>query len=283
MNNTRFILTLSCQDDFGIVAQVSGALSSLGAFIIESSQFGDANTKRFFMRVLFSIENTEQEAIEQKLKPVFERFSMSAQIIPNKFKPKTLIMASKESHCLNDILHRVFAKTLPIDVVAVVSNHQVLEPMVRWYNVPFFHIPINEKTKSQAEDALRKLIIKNNVDLVVLARYMQILSNTLCDELKGKAINIHHSFLPSFKGARPYHQAFDRGVKIVGATAHYVTSDLDEGPIIEQETIRVKHDHSPERLVFMGRDVECAVLSRAIALHAEARVLLNGHKTVVFY
>jgi len=283
MSHSRYILTLTCRDDFGIVAAVSGSLSSLGAFIIESSQYGDADSERFFMRLVFSFEKNHEEGyVKEKLKPTIERFSMTAHLLPQNFKPKTLIMVSKESHCLNDILHRVFSNTLAINVVGVISNHESLKPMAQWYKVPFYYIPVNEATKKSAEDALRALIAQHQIDLVVLARYMQILSPSLCEELKGKAINIHHSFLPSFKGARPYHQAFDRGVKVVGATAHYVTPDLDEGPIIEQETIRVSHEHSPERLVAMGRDVECMVLSRALALHAEARVLLNGHKTVVF-
>lgn len=283
MERSRYILTLTCRDDFGIVATVTGCLFSLGAFIIESSQFGDATTERFFMRVVFSVEkNIEERWLSEKLKAETERFSMSMRLKPSERKPKTLILVSKESHCLNDILHRAFAHTLHIEVMGVVSNHLKLKPMAEWYNVPFHYIPISEESKARAEEDLRAVINSNSIDLVVLARYMQILSPKLCEELKGRAINIHHSFLPSFKGARPYHQAFDRGVKVVGATAHYVTPELDEGPIIDQETIRVSHDHSPERLVAMGRDVECSVLSRAIALHAESRVLLNGYKTVVF-
>lgn len=283
MQHPRYILTLTCRDDFGIVAAISGALSSLGAFIIESSQFGDTTSERFFMRVLFSLKHKlSQDELKDKLKPIIDRFSMEAHLLPQDFKPKTLVMVSKESHCLNDILHRVFAKTLGIEVVGVVSNHDSLRPMAQWYDVPFHHIPVDDAKKPEAEQALRSLMREHRVDLVVLARYMQIFSASLCEELKGRAINIHHSFLPSFKGARPYHQAFDRGVKVIGATAHYVTSELDEGPIIEQEITRVSHDHSPERLVAMGRDVECVVLSRAIALHAQARVFLNGHRTVVF-
>lgn len=283
MHNSKFILTLACRDDFGIVAAVSGALSSLGGFIIESSQFGDSNTERFFMRMVFSLKQPVDGAyVKENLLPVIKRFDMTARLIPYDFKPKTLIMVSKESHCLNDILHRAFAKTLPIEVMGVVSNHQSLKAMAQWYNIPFHHIAVDEESKAQAEEELRLLIANHTIDLVVLARYMQIFSSRLCEELGGIAINIHHSFLPSFKGARPYHQAFERGVKVIGATAHYVTKDLDEGPIIAQETINVSHDHSPERLVAMGRDVECTVLSRAILLHAEARVLLNGHKTVVF-
>lgn len=282
-HRSRFILTLTCRDDFGIVAAITGCLSALGAFIIESSQFGDAASERFFMRVVFSLERGLNEPrLSEKLAEVTERFSMRVCLMPYNFKPKTLILVSKESHCLNDILHRSFAKTLPIDVMGIASNHEMLKPMAQWYKVPFHYIPVSEGSKARAEQQLRHLIDHYDIDLVVLARYMQILSPDLCEELSGKAINIHHSFLPSFKGARPYHQAFERGVKVVGATAHYVTPDLDEGPIIDQETIRVSHDHSPERLVAMGRDVECTVLSRAIALHAEARVLLNGHKTVVF-
>ena len=283
MDRCCYILTLSCPDDFGIVAAVSGCLSKLGAFIIESSQFGDDATEQFFMRLQFSLERDfPQQRMYTALKEVSDRFGMAAEVRPMDFKPKTLIMVSKESHCLNDILHRAFAKTLPIEVKAIVSNHQSLKAMAAWYNVPFHHIPVDDSIKLMAEDTLRALLKQNGIELVILARYMQVLSPKLCEELKGRAINIHHSFLPSFKGARPYHQAFMRGVKVIGATAHYVTPDLDEGPIIEQKTIRVSHDHSPERLVAMGRDVECTVLSRAIGLHAEARVLLNGNKTVVF-
>ena len=207
---------------------------------------------------------------------------MTARLVSQEFKPKTLIMVSKESHCLNDILHRAFAGSLPIEVIGVVSNHENLKSMANWYNIPFYYIAVTPTNKPDAEAALNELITKYQIDLVVLARYMQVLSSNLCAQLLGRAINIHHSFLPSFKGARPYHQAYERGVKMIGATAHYVTPDLDEGPIIYQEAMRVSHEHGPERLIAMGRDAECQALSRAIALHAEQRVLLNGNKTVVF-
>lgn len=282
MQQSKYILTLRCKDDFGIVAAVSSCLSQLGAFIIESSQFGDENTKKFFMRLVFAIDNSDEIKIAKALEPVIKRFSMIAHLVPNNFKPKTLLMVSKESHCLNDLLHRAFAHTLPVEILGIVSNHENLEAIAKWYQVPYFFIPLDSHDKPQAESALMELINRHKIDLVVLARYMQVLSSDLCRFLKGRAINIHHSFLPSFKGARPYHQAFERGVKIIGATAHYVTADLDEGPIIHQETIRVNHAHGPQRLVAIGRDVECSVLSRAVALHAEQRVLLNGHKTVVF-
>lgn len=282
MPQQKYILTLTCRDDFGIVAAISGSLAQLGAFIIESSQYGDANSLRFFMRLLFSIPNFECQELKHKLTPIIERYAMTARLVPQNCKPKTLILVSKESHCLNDILHRAFANSLPIEVLGVVSNHENLKAMSQWYQIPYYYIPVTPTTKIQAEDALREIIKINNIDLVVLARYMQIFSTELCAELLGRAINIHHSFLPSFKGARPYHQAFERGVKMIGATAHYVTSDLDEGPIIHQEAMRVSHEHGPERLIAMGRDAECTALSRAIALHAEERVLLNGKKTVVF-
>jgi formyltetrahydrofolate deformylase len=282
MQQQKYILKLICRDDFGIVAAVSGCLSQLGAFIIESSQFGDAVSEKFFMRLLFSVPDVEATELYSNLSPIINRYAMTARLVPQNFKPRTLILVSKESHCLNDILHRVFARSLPIEVLGVVSNHEILKPMATWYETPYYFFPVTKTSKNMAEDSLRALIYKQKIDLVVLARYMQILSTELCAELSGKAINIHHSFLPSFKGARPYHQAFDRGVKMIGATAHYVTPDLDEGPIIHQEALAVSHEHGPARLVAMGRDAECRALSRAIALHAEERVLLNGNKTVVF-
>jgi formyltetrahydrofolate deformylase len=283
MNDNQYVLTLACEDNFGIVAAVSGCLNTLDAFIVESSQFGCDATNRFFMRTVFSMPKSQMTQSQiQHLVPIAEHFNMDWHLQPLSYKPKTLIMVSQHSHCLNDVLHRVVSGSLPIDVVGIVSNHTDLEPMAQWYQIPFHHLPITPDTKDQQERALERIIEEQKIDLVVLARYMQILSGKLCKKLYGKAINIHHSFLPSFKGSKPYHQAFDRGVKLIGATAHYVTEDLDEGPIIEQEATRVNHKHSASRLVEMGRDVECLVLSRAIALHAERRVLLNGHKTVVF-
>jgi len=282
MLQQKYILTLSCRDDFGIVAAVSGCLSKLGAFIIESSQFGDAVSERFFMRLLFLIPNFEREELQEYLGPIIQHYAMTACLVLQNYRPKTLVLVSKESHCLNDILHRAFSKSLPIDILGVVSNHEDLQAFANWYKIPYYFIPITPSSKIHAEEALIKLVNKHKIDLVVLARYMQIFSAELCAKLLGRAINIHHSFLPSFKGARPYHQAFERGVKMVGATAHYVTPDLDEGPIIHQEAMRVSHEHGPERLIAMGRDAECTALSRAIALHAEQRVILNGKKTVVF-
>ena len=278
----KYILTLICRDDFGIVAAVSGCLSHLGAFIIESSQFGDAVSERFFMRLLFSIPDYENEELIYNLRPIIERYNMTARLVKQEFKPKTLILVSKESHCLNDILHRAFSSNLPIEVFGVVSNHEYLKPMANWYKIPYYHIPVSPDTKPKAEQELLKIIKNNHIDLVILARYMQVLSPELCGKLLGKAINIHHSFLPSFKGARPYHQAYERGVKMIGATAHYVTSDLDEGPIIYQVAMRVSHEHGPHQLIALGRDAECQALTRAIALVAEQRVLINKNKTVVF-
>jgi formyltetrahydrofolate deformylase len=282
MEEKKYILKLICRDDFGIVAAVSKTLSEHGAFIIESSQFGDAVSKLFFMRLLFSIPEYESVTLHEILKPTIKRYTMTARLTSHNTKPKTLIMASKESHCLNDILYRTFAQSLPLDIACIVSNHEYLYAMAQWYNIPYFYIPITPQNKDKAESRLRELLERFAIDLVVLARYMQVLSPSLCADLLGRAINIHHSFLPSFKGARPYHQAFAHGVKIIGATAHYITPDLDEGPIIHQETLRVTHEHSPERLIALGRDAECRALSQALLLHAEERVLLNGNKTVVF-
>lgn len=273
----KYIFTLTCKDDFGIVASVSNALFHMGAFIIESSQFSDPSSNQFFMRIMFALENKlVKEQLPKGLTEVIERFSLDWQLNTADYRLKTLLMVSKESHCLNDILHRAALGSLPIHIKGVISNHARLMPMATWYQVPFYHWPI-------IGDDFLKLVAKEEIDLLVLARYMQVLTPDFCQKFSGRAINIHHSFLPSFKGARPYNQAFERGVKVVGATAHYVTPELDEGPIIEQETIRVSHAHTPERLVEIGRDVECMVLSRAIKLHAEQRILLNGHKTVVFY
>jgi formyltetrahydrofolate deformylase len=282
-NNNQFILTLMCADGPGIVAEVTNALAQVGAFINELAQHSDRNTNRFFMRVDFTLQKEQLVGHELMalLSPTFERFNMEFSIVAAHHKPRTLIMVSKLDHCLNHMLHRVRSGSLPIDVVAVVSNHSDLSSLADWYKVPFHVLPITKENKAAQEQVLLNLVTAFHVELVVLARYMQVLSEDLCSHLPHRIINIHHSFLPSFKGAKPYHQAFERGVKLIGATAHYVTSDLDEGPIIEQETTRVHHGHSPEQLVAMGRDVEAVVLTRAVQLHAERRVFLNGNKTVV--
>lgn len=279
----RYILTLSCVDVPGIVASVARFIADHQGNILESAQFGDLSTQRFFLRTEFSLPLTqsEEEFRERFSTHVAEPFSMRWELVAKHIRPKLLLMVSKFGHCLNDLLHRWHSGTLAVDIPAIVSNHEAMREVAQWYKLPFYHFPM-EGDKPAQEAKVLEVIDEHAIDLVVLARYMQILSPELCQSLKGRAINIHHSFLPSFKGARPYHQAFDRGVKIIGATAHYVTADLDEGPIIEQEVTRVDHSLKPEELTAAGRDIECLVLARAIKYHIERRVLLNGHKTVVF-
>ena len=278
---TSFVVTLSCPDRPGIVHAVAGALLEAGCNIADSQQYGSPSTGNFFMRVEATTSSTQAE-LSSALAPVAEEFGMKWQINPVGQKVRTLILGSKDAHCLNDLLFQQRTGTLPIEVPAIVSNHRDLEGLAEFYGIPFHHIPVTPDTKPQAEAKLLELIREHGIELTVLARYMQVLSNELCTELNGKAINIHHSFLPSFKGAKPYHQAHARGVKIIGATAHYVTADLDEGPIIEQEVIRVDHARTAEQFVQMGRDVEGRTLAQAVQWHAEHRVLLDGTRTVVF-
>jgi formyltetrahydrofolate deformylase len=284
---SEFVLILSCPDRPGIVHAVTGFLVERGANITESQQFGDPLSGRFFMRIAVEVPadgrgSVDEATLRAEFAPVAETFEMRFEIRDAAAPYRTLIMVSKDLHCLNDLLFRASTGALGIEVAAVVSNHPDAAPMAASYGVPFHHVPVTADTKAESEARLLELVAELDVHLVVLARYMQILSDQLCRELDGRAINIHHSFLPSFKGARPYHQAFDRGVKLVGATAHYVTGDLDEGPIIEQDVMRVDHGYSQAQLVSAGRDVESQVLSRAVRWHAESRVLLNGHRTVVF-
>ncbi|MGN9787307.1 formyltetrahydrofolate deformylase [Nonomuraea sp. ZG12] len=279
--STEYVLTLSCPDRPGVVAAVAGLLAARGCNITESQQFGDREAQRFFMRVQFAAPQAEDE-IRAAFAALAPEFGMVFQVRDVARRPRVLIMVSRFGHCLNDLLYRVRSGALDIEVVAVVSNHPDLRPLTQTHGIDYHHLPVTPDTKARQEAEVLALVEHYQVDLVVLARYMQVLSEELCQKLAGRAINIHHSFLPSFKGARPYHQAHDRGVKLIGATAHYVTSDLDEGPIIEQEVARVNHSHSPEDLVAIGRDVECVALARAVKWHAEQRVLLDGHKTVVF-
>ncbi len=280
---SEFVLILSCPDRPGIVHAVTGFLAERGANITESQQFGDPLSGRFFMRIAIEVPGpVEEAALREEFAPVAETFEMRFEIRDAAAPYRTLIMVSKDLHCLNDLLFRASTGALGIEVAGVVSNHADAATMAESYGVAFHHVPVTAGTKEQAEARLLELVAELDVHLVVLARYMQILSDHLCRELDGRAINIHHSFLPSFKGAKPYHQAFDRGVKLIGATAHYVTGDLDEGPIIEQDVIRVDHGYAQAQLVSAGRDVEAQVLSRAVRWHAESRVLLNGHRTVVF-
>jgi len=277
-----YVLTLTCPDRPGIVHAVSGVLAEQGGNIVESQQFGDEREQRFFMRVRFTAPATSTETLRAGFAAVADRFAMRWELGEATAPCRTLVLVSRADHCLNDLLFRWRTGTLQIEVAAVVSNHRDCEDLVASYGVPFPHVPVTPQSKPAAEARLLELVSALQVDLVVLARYMQVLSDETCRRLEGRAINIHHSFLPSFKGARPYHQAFDRGVKLIGATAHYVTADLDEGPIIEQDVVRVDHNDDPRALVAAGSDVEAQVLARAVRWHAERRVLLNGHRTVVF-
>ena len=280
----QYILTLSCPDKQGIVHAVSSFLFMTGCNIEDSQQFGDRDTGLFFMRVHFrAVSPVKVEDLRASFAAVGESFGMDWQIHRADQKMRIVLMVSKFGHCLNDLLFRSRIGALPVEIAAVVSNHTDFEELVGSYGIPFRHIPVTKGTKAQAEAELLELVRAENVELVVLARYMQVLSDDLCQQLSGRIINIHHSFLPSFKGAKPYHQAHARGVKLIGATAHYVTADLDEGPIIEQEVERVGHEVTPDQLVAVGRDVECQALARAVKWHSERRVLLNGHRTVVFY
>ncbi|MFJ9539089.1 formyltetrahydrofolate deformylase [Streptomyces sp. NPDC101225] len=280
----EFVLTLSCPDQAGLVHAVTTFLMSHAGNILESQQFDDRLQDRFFMRVHFEVSDPAQslQTLRTGFGPVAEAYRISWQLHDASTPTRTLIMVSKFGHCLNDLLFRRSTGALNIEIPAIVSNHREFESLAESYGIPFHHLPVTPDTKAEAEARLLELVDELGVDLVVLARYMQILSDDLCKQLEGRAINIHHSFLPSFKGARPYVQAHRRGVKLVGATAHYVTSDLDEGPIIEQEVVRVDHSRTPDELVAMGRDVEAQVLARAIAWHTQSRVLVNGRCTVVF-
>jgi formyltetrahydrofolate deformylase len=286
-----FVLVLSCPDRPGIVHAVSGFLVDRGGNIVESQQFGDRLTDRFFMRIDFRVDvgvdsevdgTATAESLRADFAAVADRFGMVFELWGARAPYRTLILVSRHLHCLNDLLFRASTGALQVEIPAVVSNHRDAEPLVRSYGLDFHHVPVTPETKADAERRLMELVDSTGAHLVVLARYMQVLSDDLCRQLSGRAINIHHSFLPSFKGARPYHQAFDRGVKLVGATAHYVTADLDEGPIIEQDVIRVDHTYDQAQLVAAGRDVEAQVLSRAVRWHTQSRVLLNGDRTVVF-
>ncbi|NHC60640.1 formyltetrahydrofolate deformylase [Paenalcaligenes suwonensis] len=279
-----FILTLSCPDRTGIVHAVTGWLLQQHGNVVEAQQFGDAETQRFFLRIHFSVSGKETNVTElnEAFAPVATEFNMEAHIHDASRKARILILVSRQGHCLNDLLFRTHSGQLPVEIAAVLSNHQDHATLASSYNIPFHHLPVTPETKAEQEQQILRFVDTLGVDLVVLARYMQILSPELCRALSGRAINIHHSFLPSFKGARPYHQAHARGVKIIGATAHYVTEDLDEGPIIEQDIERVNHSMSAHQLTQVGSDVESLVLSRAVAAHVQHRILLNGQRTIVF-
>ena len=278
----EYVLTLTCPEAPGIVFAVSRFVMEHGGNISASQQFDDRLTDRFFMRVQFRLERTGAEQLRQEFAPVASQFAMVWELHDVRTPTRTLLMVSRFGHCLNDLLFRTSTGALNIEIPAIVSNHRDFEGVADANGIPFHHVPVTADTKPEAEARLLELVDELDIDLVVLARYMQVLSDDLCGKLEGRAINIHHSFLPSFKGAKPYHQAHARGVKLVGATAHYVTADLDEGPIIEQDVIRVDHGYDQDALVAAGRDVEAQVLSRAVRWHAQSRVLLNGHRTVVF-
>jgi len=280
---SSYVLTVSCPTSRGIVAAISGYLAEKGCNIIDSSQFDDIDAQRFFMRVSFiSEEGIDRQALLTGFAPVAEKFEMEAEIFDATERMKVLLMVSRFGHCLNDLLYRSKIGALPIDIVGVVSNHFDYQKLVVNHDIPFHHIKVTKENKPQAEAQLMEIVESSGTELVVLARYMQVLSDALCRKMSGRIINIHHSFLPSFKGANPYKQAYQRGVKLIGATAHYVTADLDEGPIIEQDTVRVTHAQSPEDYVSLGRDVEAQVLARAIHAHIHHRVFINGNRTIVF-
>lgn len=279
----RFILTLSCADRMGIVAAVAEWLLGQHCNIVDSAQFNDDANKNFFMRVCFDADRAlTATELQATFAPVSERFDMRWAIHDTTVKSRVVLMVSKFGHCLNDLLYRYRIGALPIEITAIIANHRDFYQLAAANDIPFHHLPVNPGNKAQQEGRLLEILRDERCDLVVLARYMQILSPSLCTQLKERAINIHHSFLPSFQGAKPYNQAHARGVKLIGATAHYVTEDLDEGPIIEQDVARVDHGMSVEDCAAVGRDVECAVLARAVKWHVEHRVLLNGNRTVVF-
>jgi len=276
--STTYILKLSCPDRPGIVAAVSGLLFEAGANILSSAQFEDSETGQFFLRMVF----TAGADVTDSFKATAQRFGMQWSLRATTQRPRVLILVSKAGHCLSELLYRHAIGDLPADIVAIAGNHPRDALEVRdLHDVPFHHLPVTPQTKAQQEAALAKLVLDTKADLVVLARYMQVLSDDFCRSLPGRIINIHHSFLPGFKGAKPYHQAFARGVKLIGATAHYVTADLDEGPIIEQDVERVTHAHTPEAMVAVGRDIERRVLTRAVTLHVEDRVCLAGARTII--
>jgi formyltetrahydrofolate deformylase len=278
---TRYVLTLSCVDRPGIVNAVTGGLLEVDGNIVQSSQFGDDSTGRFFLRMQVDAAD-DVAAVRSALEAATAHLDGDLAVRPESQRCRTILMVSKFDHCLVDLLYRWKLGELPVDVVGVVSNHPDCREIVESYGIAYHHVPVTAETKPAAEAELLRIVEETGAELVVLARYMQVLSNDLCARLQGRAINIHHSFLPGFKGARPYHQAHDRGVKLIGATAHYVTADLDEGPIIEQDVARVGHREAAEELAAIGRDVESVALARAVRAHAEGRVFLNGVRTVVF-
>ena len=278
-----YVLTVQCPIRRGIIAAVSGVLAEQGCNILDSAQFDDTETGKFFMRTNFRLETSgDMDALNRSFAAVRETFGMDMNIRATHDRVKVLLMVSNFGHCLNDLLYRWRIGALPIDIVGVVSNHLTYQKVVVNHDIPYHHIPVTKDNKPEAEARLMEVVEQSGTELVVLARYMQVLSDRLCQEMSGRIINIHHSFLPSFKGANPYKQAYQRGVKLIGATAHYVTADLDEGPIIEQDTVRVSHAQNAQDYVSLGRDVESVVLARAVHAHIHNRVFINASKTVVF-
>jgi formyltetrahydrofolate deformylase len=284
MTAGRFILSLSCPDAHGIVHAVTGFLVEQDCNITQSQQYGDPESRLFFLRMAFSSEDPARSVgpLQELFAPVAERFAMSWELADATVRPRVLLMVSRYGHCLNDLLYRQSSGALHAEIPAIVSNHRDFEALAATHGIPFHHVPVTASTKAVAEATVQDLIARERIELVVLARYMQVLSDDFCRPLPGRIINIHHSLLPSFKGANPYRQAFARGVKLVGATAHYVTAELDEGPIIEQDVAHVDHSYDTDALAAAGRDVECQVLARAVRWHTERRILRNGSRTVVF-
>ena len=281
----KYILTMICPDTSGISAAVLNFIFENDGFVSSSYNYGDPITKKYFMRTIFQASSSKMgniEDIKVKFRPIAEKFNMEWEINDCSYRPRVLIAVSKFGHCLNDLLHKTKIGQIPMEIAAVVSNHPDMKELVEWHGINYFHLPSFADNKADDEEKIINMVNGLRIDLVVLARYMQILSSEMCEFLHGRCINIHHSFLPSFKGAAPYSQAHSKGVKIVGATAHYVTSDLDEGPIIEQAVERIDHTYTPEDIGITVRDLETIILSRAVKWHVERRILLNGNKTVVF-
>jgi len=279
----NYLLTFKCPDRLGILAKVSGLLFSQGAFVTEFSHYGDPDTEMFFGRMVFKNDLLKAgvEDLEVRLRDLAGELDMKFEIRSLANRPKIMLAVSKYDHCLNMLLTKWKSGALNVEIVGVVSNHDDCRGLVEWYGIPYYHLPVTKETKAQQENAILNLMDESEAELLVLARYMQILSDDLCSKLGGRAINIHHSFLPGFKGAKPYHQAHERGVKIIGATAHYVTADLDEGPIIVQEIRQIDHSYRPENMVLVGHDTEAVALSHAVRLHCDGRVFMNGHRTVI--
>jgi len=285
VSSNRFILTLRCPDARGIIHAISGALLELEGNVFEQAQYTNESTGVFVMRTRFEADTTDVEVVRARLESATVHFSPTITLRAENDLPRILIMVSQYDHCLVDLLYRQSYKEIAMDVPVIVSNHEACRVIAEQYDIPFMYVPVEsgvDDSKAAAESRLREIIEEYRIDAVVLARYMQVLSDDVCRDLEGRVINIHHSFLPGFKGARPYHQAYDRGVKLIGATAHFVTADLDEGPIIEQDVERVEHHQTAEDLAQIGRDIERVVLARAVKLFAEDRVLLDGQRTVVF-